>query len=225
MRFQTAYQYHSRAEKARYVWDKYREILQSSVLDVGADEKHLTNHLPPTTRYWGIGLGGNPDQEVDLEKGVIPFADDSFETVLCLDVLEHLDNPHEVFDEICRVSSRHVIVSLPNAWATILQVICFGDFAPNQHMKFYGFPPDKPVDRHKWFLSYDEAKYFIEQRGRANHMRVVQTDRFYSIDFRRWKNRAFRAILSGLMRFSKVDSEQFLTSATWAVLEKTGRVP
>ncbi len=220
MQFQTRLRYENRAEKAHYVWDKYQSILRTSVLDVGADEKYLTRYLPPETRYWGIGLGGSPDQEVDLEAGVIPFAAGSFETVLCLDVLEHLDNLHAVFDELCRVSSRYVIISLPNAWAGILQVALFGDYALRHHLKYYGLPPEKPVDRHKWFLSYEEAAHFVATRAQKNQMRVVQIDPYYAINWQRWRNRTFRAAAHLLLRFSKVNAENFFISTMWAVLEK-----
>ncbi|MFH1501848.1 MAG: methyltransferase domain-containing protein [Candidatus Eisenbacteria bacterium] len=46
----------------------------------------------------------------------LPFADDSFDTALCVDVLEHLDDLHAMFAELVRVSGRRVIVSLPNCW-------------------------------------------------------------------------------------------------------------
>jgi len=41
------------------------------------------------------------------------FADDSFELVLCLEVLEHLDDPTAAVCELARVSARDVVVSVP----------------------------------------------------------------------------------------------------------------
>lgn len=43
----------------------------------------------------------------------LPFADDTFELVLCTDLLEHLDDPHAAFAELARVSKRHVLISVP----------------------------------------------------------------------------------------------------------------
>ena len=43
----------------------------------------------------------------------IPFPDDSFELVLCTDLLEHLDDPARAFSELVRVCSRHVLISVP----------------------------------------------------------------------------------------------------------------
>ncbi len=220
MQFTTNFQYHNRAQKAEYVWRKYQPLLRRSVLDVGADERHLASYLPAGARYWGIGLGGSPDQAIDLEMGPLPFSDSSFETVLCLDVLEHIDKVHNVFDELCRVAAKNVIISLPNAWAGILRVIMFGDYDSHHHMKFYGMPPEKPVDRHKWFLSYDEAVHFVTQRARQNHMKVIQVDPYYSIDISRPRNRLFRTLTYALLSLSKVNAENFFIGTMWVVLEK-----
>jgi hypothetical protein len=175
--FQTDFVFTDRESKARYVWLKYRSILEnSSILDVGADECTLKLHLPESASYWGIGLGGHPDQQVNLEKEKIPFPDNSYDCVLCLDVLEHIENIHEVFDELCRVSRKYVVVSLPNAWATFYGMLRFKEYEPGRATKFYGLPVEPPEDRHKWFFSADEAKRFVEYRAAKNKMTIVQTD-------------------------------------------------
>lgn len=173
--FQTDYVYTDRETKAKYVWLKYKSILENAnILDVGADERHLKRYVGAT--YWGIGLGGNPDQFVDLEKEKIPFPDQSYDCVLCLDVLEHIENIHDVFDELCRVSRNYVIISLPNAWAVFYAMLRFGEYKPGQAIKFYGLPMEIPADRHKWFFSDDEAKRFVQYRARKNNMTIVHMD-------------------------------------------------
>jgi SAM-dependent methyltransferase len=132
--FHTKYEYKDRETKAKYVWLKYRPILKGKILDVGADECYLRQYLDNPASYLGIGLGGNPDQKVDLERESIPFPDNSFGCVLCLDVLEHLDNIHKVFDELCRVSRRYVVISLPNPWASFWSILRSGGYQPDQPM-------------------------------------------------------------------------------------------
>jgi len=176
MLFQTDFVYTDRTSKAKYVWLKYHSILTGSILDVGADECHLKSHLPPEVSYWGIGLGDKTDQQVNLETEKIPFADRSFDCVICLDVLEHLDNIHSVFDEICRVTKHYAIISLPNPWGSFLNTLTHGDYKPGKPMKFYGLPSEPPEDRHKWFFSHDEAKTFMLDRSQKNNMIIVQMD-------------------------------------------------
>lgn len=44
----------------------------------------------------------------------LPFDNDNFDLVLCLEVLEHLEDPGAALDELARVSRRNVIVSTPH---------------------------------------------------------------------------------------------------------------
>ena len=127
--------------------------LRGKVLDVGCDEGHLRG-LVPGLDYTGIDVGGSPDVLVDLEAAErLPFPDRAFDTVVCSDVLEHLDSLHRVFGEMVRVSRRWLVISLPNNWTNARRPIerGAGSFA------FYGLPADKPVDRHKWFFSLEDA--------------------------------------------------------------------
>jgi hypothetical protein len=145
-------------------------------LDVGADECHLKQYLDSESTYWGIGLGGNPDQQVNLEIDRIPFPDNSYDCVLCLDVLEHIENIHDVFDDLCRVARHHVIISLPNPWSSYYGMLRHGYYRNDQPMKFYGLPLERPVDRHKWFFSIEEAEKFVTHRANKNNMQIIQMD-------------------------------------------------
>jgi ubiquinone/menaquinone biosynthesis C-methylase UbiE len=44
----------------------------------------------------------------------MPYGDDSFELVMCLEVLEHLPDPHRGLRELRRVTSAHCLVSVPH---------------------------------------------------------------------------------------------------------------
>jgi SAM-dependent methyltransferase len=177
MSFQTDFRYTDRVSKAEYVWRKYQSLLAGqAILDVGADECHLKRHLPAGSSYWGIGLGGAPDQQVNLEREGIPLPDRAYDVALCLDVLEHIENPHAVFDHLARVTRRHVILSLPNALGGLWRALHEGGYRDGQLLKYYGFPPEHPGDRHKWFLWPEEIEAFVRHRAAQNHLRVLQID-------------------------------------------------
>lgn len=159
--------------KGRYffVKKKFPGLLESSssILDVGCDENYLKEEYGQ--KVFGVDIGGSPDRQVDLEKESLRFLSaNSYELVLCMEVLEHLDNLHEVFDDLLRVSSRYVLISLPNSssahrlWRTIRH---------ETNGKFYGLPFEKPTDRHKWFMSYKEIIAFME-RAAATHSLVIR---------------------------------------------------
>jgi len=153
-------QFPNRQDRTRYLSKRYSDFLKGRILDVGCDQGVLRN-LMAGIDYVGIDFQGNPDIRLNLEKSIrLPFKDRSFDCVLCIDVLEHLDNLYEMFDELIRVSNRYIIVALPNCWCGARKPIDRGKGS----FAHYGLPPEKPADRHKWFFSLSEARTFIEAR-------------------------------------------------------------
>ena len=53
-----------------------------------------------------------PHRQVDGH--TLPFPDTAFDAALCLEVLEHIEDPHAVLREVHRVAPRQLIVSVPN---------------------------------------------------------------------------------------------------------------
>ena len=112
--------YTNREEKMKYVALKYNDFLNGRVLDVGCWNKDLKKYLNNDVRYIGIYIAGSPDIYFDLEaKLPLPFENNSFDLVVCADVLEHLESIHFVFDELCRVSEKYILISLPNPLSSI----------------------------------------------------------------------------------------------------------
>lgn len=171
--YRSALRYRDRQTKAAYIADKYRQILTDSVLDVGCDTKRIGSLIPRSVKYVGIDMSPVADVVLDLDAGPLPFADRSFNTVLCTDVLEHLEHAHRVFDELCRVSDQWVIVSLPNPIRHMLEAIGTGC---GSQLKYYGLPTDRPSDRHRWFFGIDDAKRFLSERGARAGYEVAQFD-------------------------------------------------
>jgi SAM-dependent methyltransferase len=223
--YTTTCRYQTRAERAEYIWRKYGPILQQQrILDVGADECHLKALLDQGGSYWGIGLGGCPDQDVDLDSGPLPFGDGAFDVVVCCDVLEHLEHIHFVFDELCRVSRRHVLVSLPNCAGHFWRVLTrFGMETEDGPMRHYGLPPEPPRDRHRWFFDALEAEQFVRYRASRNGMRIVQLD-FTDVSTRPTRKR--RLLVSLAMRVllrGRVPQERLDRGTMWILLERERR--
>ncbi|MCK4624308.1 MAG: class I SAM-dependent methyltransferase [Phycisphaerae bacterium] len=90
-----------------------------SVLDVGAGPAHIRRYLKPGIYYVAQDFspealrraGGN-----HILSGCtrIPVAEGSFDTVLALEILEHLDAPQRLIRECVRIASRQLIFSVPN---------------------------------------------------------------------------------------------------------------
>ena len=162
--------FENRAERSQFISKIYKHYLKFSVLDVGCSENTLKSYLPENIKYVGIDISGKPDFIVNLEEDKLKmFEDQSFYIVVCTDVLEHLDNIHEIFDDLCRVSKKYIIVSLPNNWIQFK----FSLMSGMAEHKFYGLPVDSPEDRHKWVFNHDQALNFLKLRGRKNNFKII----------------------------------------------------
>lgn len=215
--------YTDRKSKSEYVFEKYKSILNKSVLDVGADAMHLKPLiLTEGSKYYGIGYGEGIDKEVNLESSPLHFSDNEFSTVICLDVLEHLENIHKVFDDLCRISSKHIIISLPNPWADFFSVLLNGDYSKNESLKFYGLPVSRPNDRHRWFFSETDAINFVKVNAKKNNFIIEQVDSYGDekpMGGNGIKGRVGRFILKIIFR-KDIDKIGLHHGTTWFVLKK-----
>jgi SAM-dependent methyltransferase len=158
---------HSRSE---YVASRFSKYFSETLLDVGCYEAPLRSLLSDI-KYTGVDFVGNPDIQINLEEiENLPFKDGQFDTVICIEVLEHLVNLHRLFDELIRVSNHHIIISLPNCWrdARVKIEKGRGSFA------HYGLPVEKPNDRHKWFFNFEEALNFVTVKAKQNNLKLVE---------------------------------------------------
>ncbi len=179
-----------REGRSRFVATHFAALWQGSVLDVGCFRRELGVALPPVCSYVGIDLMGTPDLVVNLDQGRIPFRDNAFDVVVCVDVLEHLEQIHQVFDELLRVSKYRVLLTLPNCWHGNWRWVL-----PGVHLssgKYYGLPIQPPLDRHRWFFNTFEAVEFMRGRAALAGARIDYLD--FSLSgslMRRWLMRCF----------------------------------
>lgn len=95
--------------------------LEGQVLDIGCGNRAMLQWLKPNTAYIGLdyppthakGYLGRPDLFGDGQ--CLPFRAASFDTVLVLDVLEHLPSPEQCVREAARVlrGSGQLILQTP----------------------------------------------------------------------------------------------------------------
>lgn len=111
----------------RRVDEMVQSVQPSRILDVGCGEGFTIDRLLSSN-------GRLPIQGVDFDWpalleakrkhpevlfqmgdiGRIPYSGASFDLVLCLEVLEHVSEPVAALQELCRVSSQHCLISVPN---------------------------------------------------------------------------------------------------------------
>ena len=99
--------------------------LDGNVLDVGAGESPWREWLPPTARYQGIDIGNA--EEFGMKQGregityydgrTIPFPDASFDSAICIEVLEHVEDPDVVVREVARCLRHDATLLVTVPWS------------------------------------------------------------------------------------------------------------
>lgn len=201
--------FETRQARSEYVAKRFAGVLQGKVLDVGCFEAPLRKLLTGC-EYFGVDIAGNPDMFLNLDTAdALPFADGSYDCVMCIEVLEHLENLHHIFDELARISRRDVLVSLPNCWRDARVPIerGRGSFA------HYGLPIDKPLDRHRWFFSHVEARDFLLAKAVRHGLEVKEM----------FVTEQERPALLRLLRRLRYPGDKYLnrySQTTWVMLSK-----
>jgi len=116
-----------------------KKLKPESILDVGCGEGFTLNKLQEAKigkRLEGIEymddaiqLGKKMHPTLTIKKGDIyklPYKADTFDLVICSEVMEHLENPEEALAELKRVSKKYVALSVPNEPLFTIQRILRG---------------------------------------------------------------------------------------------------
>jgi 2-polyprenyl-3-methyl-5-hydroxy-6-metoxy-1,4-benzoquinol methylase len=101
-------------------------IQPTHILDAGCGEGFAMRELWHEQRQPVVGLDGS-HHALQMARHLnghhsfaaadllaLPFPDRSFDLVVCMEVLEHLSQPARGLTELCRVSSRHLLLTVPN---------------------------------------------------------------------------------------------------------------
>lgn len=107
---------------ARVRWLTSRAV--GRVLDVGCADGAIAQHLPAITSYLGLDYPATADllyrtrPQVYGDAAALPFRDRSFDTVMMLDVLEHVADPEAALSEASRVLAPggQLLITIPFAY-------------------------------------------------------------------------------------------------------------
>ena len=165
----TTYAFYQPRPIQRYllIADQFKKYFNGKILDVGSRDTTLEKVIG---KPCSLVDKNNPNLPAfDWEKEPLPFADKSFDTIVCLDTLEHIEHLHESFHDLLRVSQNRVIISLPNCWRKTLKEFLKGRGTSAS----YGLPPEKPFDRHRWFFNTEDIENFLFYNAARGNFRVA----------------------------------------------------
>ena len=110
--------------RLRYFRYKYvkQYIIGENILEVGSSDAYLKKIINNKNVVCSDIIPKHNVEVQNVEK--LAFNDNSFDTVLCMEVLEHVDNPINALKELKRVNKKRLIISVPyEPWYTLWRLL------------------------------------------------------------------------------------------------------
>jgi 2-polyprenyl-3-methyl-5-hydroxy-6-metoxy-1,4-benzoquinol methylase len=139
------------------------------LLEIGAGYQSIRKYLPPNIKYDSMDYAEEfyeikPTYNFNLNEGKFPIPDNTYDLIICNDVLEHVLYPKKVLKEIIRITKNDAVLffSLPNEYNFVMRL-------------YYLFAKKTKVD---------EPFVMVEKGLHIHKPRVKDIVRFFSNDFR-----------------------------------------
>ena len=153
-----------------FVANKLGNLNGEKILDIGCRDEVFKKYLKGKFDYYGIDYDPNDEcykenrLNYNLEKG-LPDLSAKFDIINALDVLEHLENIHEIFNQLFKKSNNTISIALPNMgyYKFRLNFLFRGEISGK-----YTFHNKKINDRHRWLPNYVSIIDFINSNVDKN---------------------------------------------------------
>lgn len=145
-----------------FIANKIGILNEETLLDIGCRDMILKKYLKGKFKYIGIDYQANINVSKDfinwnLENGIPKI--DNVDVITAIDVLEHLENIHDVFSSLFLLSKKKIIIALPNMGYYKFRINFF--FTGCLSGK-YRFSDKKIFDRHRWIPNYQSINFFVK---------------------------------------------------------------
>ena len=145
--------------------------MAGTLVDVGARDRVLCQYIQASAlQYLSSDITPGHDFYWDLEKR-LEVPDNSFEVVVALDVLEHVEMIHDALRELLRIDKKKLFISLPNMTCLSFRLHFF---RYGQLSGKYTLPPAHQGDRHRWLTSYPQVCAFVKRIAQTARCSVRQ---------------------------------------------------
>jgi len=183
-----------------------KRFLKGKVVDVGCGKKPFKEYFED---YIGVDVTGSPDIVASVTD--LPLKDDSADSVICSEVLEHVSNTPKAMDEISRITKKggHLYLTVPMYW--------YLHYIPNDYWRFTCYSLKLIVEKFGFDVKYINRtgglNFFI-----ANRISETIFDMFNKVFSRRVSLILLVPFQLILYAYSKLDKFNRRDAAGWVLL-------
>ena len=155
-------------DRNQFVARKLGKLNNQIILDIGCRDQVFKKSLHGDFKYIGIDYDPeNDDSEFinhNLENG-LPEQLGKIDIINAMDVLEHVENIHDIFSDCFKKSEQKIAIALPNMayYKFRLTFLFSGEISGK-----YIFHSKKIIDRHRWFTTYYNNINFVKTNTPKN---------------------------------------------------------
>ena len=103
---------------------RYAPLMKGKMMDFGCGTKPYQSLFTQAAEYIGVDYAGeghsHENEQIDVyyDGKTIPFPDNTFDSILASEVLEHVFNLEDILKELCRVlkPGGKILITIPFAW-------------------------------------------------------------------------------------------------------------
>lgn len=134
-----------------------------TLLDVGCRDCILQKYISPNIKYVGLDLFQNIENTVSIIGDInsTNISDESYDCVVAIDILEHIDDPYTVFNKLAKITKKYLIINLPNGYDLKSRKM----FLTGHLSEKYAFKTENNYDRHRWIMAYNEIIKFYKYKA------------------------------------------------------------
>ena len=155
-------------DRNQFVARKLGKLNNQIILDIGCRDQVFKKSLLGNFEYIGVDYDTeNENTEFinhNLEQG-LPKQIGKIDIINAMDVLEHVENIHDIFNECFKKSEQKIAIALPNMayYKFRLTFLFSGEISGK-----YIFHSKKIIDRHRWFTTYYNNINFVKTNTPKN---------------------------------------------------------
>lgn len=157
-------------DRNSFVALKIGKLRNEKILDLGCRDAILSDYLDGTFDYTGVDFipkiinNNKKIINLNLEEGINTELG-NFDIITAIDVLEHIENIHQLYNQIFQRCNKIFAIALPNMGYYKFRLKFFFNGELSGKYIFHSY---RHIDRHRWIPNYYTIRNFVKKNTPTN---------------------------------------------------------